>query len=335
MRVIGAGPAGATAAIAARRYGAPVELFEKGKFPRHKVCGEFLSPDAALIFRELAILPAFLELQPFAVREANVVIGRAVKRWKLDQPAFGISRYALDAFLAGHAIASGAIVIRETATELSGPVVIAGGRRKNAPAGNRQFGFKAHFSGPTTDSIDLYFNRSMYVGVNCIEGGLTNVCGLAPEGLLRQYGFDPDALMASVPALSERIKPMRRSLDWLITGPLIYGGDFEVAQAEDVYMAGDALGFVDPFTGSGMLGAITTGYLAGRACAERVPASQYRAACRNVLGSQYLAASIFRKLVTWGVAERLAWAIPGRQLFEITRPDVQRAIKKPGYPLGG
>jgi len=42
IRVIGAGPAGAAAAIAARLEGVEVDLFEKSRFPRQKVCGEFL-----------------------------------------------------------------------------------------------------------------------------------------------------------------------------------------------------------------------------------------------------------------------------------------------------
>ncbi len=326
MRVIGAGPAGATAAIAALRHGASVRLFEKSTFPRHKVCGEFLSSDAAVIFERLGIFPAFLALQPWTVRGVHLSIGCATKRWVLNEPAFGISRFALDAFLARQACASGAELIRETASDFTGPVVIAGGRRKSSRTGQRHFGFKAHFDGPVSDSIDLYFDRAMYVGINCIEGGTTNVCGLAPEDLLRRFDFNPDALMAEMPALTERLQGFSRRMGWLITGPLVYAGDFDKNGPEDVYPAGDALGFIDPFTGSGMLGAITTGFLAGRACALQTPASQYRAACQKVLGTQYRAASIFRKLVVCGIAEKAAWLVPGSQLFQLTRPKVS-AIK--------
>jgi flavin-dependent dehydrogenase len=335
MRVIGGGPAGTTAAIAARREGATVQLFEKARFPRHKVCGEFLSPDAALIFEKLGLLPAFLDLKPLAVRTANVVIGRSAKRWTLREPAFGISRFALDAFLAEQACAAGVEIRRETATDLTGPVVIASGRHKSARSGQRHFGFKAHFRGPVTDSIDLFFDRGMYVGINGIETGESNVCGLASQDMLQRFAFQPDALMAAMPALAERLRPLTRTMDWLITGPLVYGGDFESATADDVYTAGDALGFVDPFTGSGMLGAIATGYLAGRACAQGIPAWQHRSACRQVLLGQYRAASLFRKLVAWGIAEKLSWALPGNTLFELTRPAISRIFESPGQLLGG
>ncbi len=331
MRIIGAGPAGATAAISACREGAEVRLFEKTSFPRHKVCGEFLSPEVALVFERLGLQSSFLHLQPFAVRNAEVTIGRAVKRWKLDEPAYGISRFALDRFLFHQAGKSGAEVFRETAKAGGeGPVIVATGRQDQAPAGQRQFGFKAHYSGVTDDRIQLFFDRDMYVGINCVEGGSTNVCGLCSEQLLKRHNFQPDALLASLlaarPALKERLQPLTRKMEWLITGPLVYGGKFDARTPPDVYLAGDALGFVDPFTGSGMLGAITTGMLAGRFCAEGKPSSEYLAACRDVLGGQYRASALFRKLIDWGLADKLAWTLSGRRMFELTRPAVSKAI---------
>jgi len=41
--VVGAGPAGSAAAISAAKKGATVLLLERSRFPRHKVCGEFVS----------------------------------------------------------------------------------------------------------------------------------------------------------------------------------------------------------------------------------------------------------------------------------------------------
>ncbi len=46
LTVIGGGPAGSCAAITAHRAGASVLLLERGRFPRHKVCGEFVSAEA-------------------------------------------------------------------------------------------------------------------------------------------------------------------------------------------------------------------------------------------------------------------------------------------------
>jgi flavin-dependent dehydrogenase len=63
VHVVGGGPAGVMVAFAAMREGAPVRIFEKSAFPRHKVCGEFLSP---------AILPRLL-LEHAASAGAQVV----------------------------------------------------------------------------------------------------------------------------------------------------------------------------------------------------------------------------------------------------------------------
>ena len=326
IRVIGAGPAGSTAALSALQQGGHVTIFEKTRFPRHKVCGEFLSPEAAGVFEKLGVLADFLALHPHLVTRADISIGRANKRWKLDDPAFGISRYALDSFLLNAAVARGAELNREAAQPDSNqPTIVAFGRHHKDPRTNRLFGFKAHYSGPPSDSIDLLFDRHMYVGINCVENGLTNVCGLAPESLLRTHGFEPDSLLRSIPRLKERVEPLSRQMPWLITGPLVFG----VApppQAPGIYPAGDALGFVDPFTGSGMLGAILTGCLAGRSCARSVPVTDYLRQSKAMLQYQYSAASLFRNLVTWGVADKLAWLVPGQWLFNLTRPAISSGV---------
>ncbi len=53
--IIGAGPAGATTALALARAGWSVALIEKVLFPRKKLCGEFMSATNAMLFAELGI----------------------------------------------------------------------------------------------------------------------------------------------------------------------------------------------------------------------------------------------------------------------------------------
>ena len=55
IAVIGAGPAGAAAAIQAARSGARVVVFEKGAHGRDKVCGDGLTPRAVGALNELKI----------------------------------------------------------------------------------------------------------------------------------------------------------------------------------------------------------------------------------------------------------------------------------------
>ena len=132
--------------------------------------------------------------------------------------------------------------------------------------GQRLFGFKAHFEGPMDDAVELFFFERCYVGVTGIEEGKTNVCGLAPESFLSRFGFEYDGIVMHCPALSDRLKPLRRVTPWFSTGPLQYGQAFDNAGSQ-AYPAGDALSFVDPFTGSGLLAAVRSGAMAGRAAA--------------------------------------------------------------------
>lgn len=106
--VIGAGPAGSSAAAALADRGHRVLLVERERFPRHKVCGEFLSPEAQGTLAALGLYPALAQLEPVHLRHVEVYAaqGQALRR-PLPGTAWGISRYALDAALAQAAVDRG------------------------------------------------------------------------------------------------------------------------------------------------------------------------------------------------------------------------------------
>lgn len=316
LRILGGGPAGSAAALAALKMGEDVEMVERSRFPRHKVCGEFLSPEIEPVLHSLGVWDGFLALRPHRVRRMAITLGAKSKSATLSEPAFGLSRFAFDHLLWSEAIARGM-------TPGSGkPQIIASGRGGgNAPRSSRLFGFKAHFEGPADDAVELFFRDRAYVGINGVEGGLTNVCGLAHESLLKQAGFEPDALLAGHEAIRERLKPLRRTMNWMFTGPLEYGQQW---QRTDAYLAGDALSFVDPFTGSGLLSAVLTGSLAGHHAAAGTPVSSYLEDCRAALGKPFAFSSMLRSIAGTAWAERLLPWVPGRLLFQLTRPRIFR-----------
>lgn len=322
IQIVGAGPAGAAAALAALGEGCGVRLAEKSAFPRHKVCGEFLSPEVEPVLRALRVWDAFQAAGPAAIRRVALHFSRTDKRWVLPEPAFGLSRYAMDRLLLDHALERGATLLRQTVEQPHPPAILTYGRKTSAGKGHRLFGFKAHFRGPVNDAMELFFHRGTYVGVNAVEGGITNVCGLAPESTLKDCGFHMDEFIGKWPALRERIAPLTRGMDWLITGPLVFARHLHPAPRPGIYTAGDALGFIDPFTGSGILAALLTGRLAGLAAARGADAKDYLAQCRRSLGTQYGAVSIVRGLIASGAAEWLAQLLPGRWLFALTRPRI-------------
>ena len=319
VSILGGGPAGASAALSALNQSASVEIIERSRFPRHKVCGEFLSPEIAPVLEKLGVFSGFLARRPHRVTRMSLVFGSRVKSAILPEPAYALSRYAFDHLLWSHALAKGAAPV-----SAGRPDILTTGRPATGEVrGTRLFGFKAHFEGPVNDAVELYFLDRAYIGINCVENGRTNVCGLAPEPLLNAHGFEPESLMNCGEALRERIRPLRRNMKWLFTGPLAYAQNWN---RKDAYMAGDALSFVDPFTGSGLVTAILTGSLAGACAACGKPVSEYLNSCRSAIRRPFLFSSVLRSIAGTSWAERLVPWVPARVLFEMTRPHIRSGV---------
>ena len=317
--ILGGGPAGSSAALAALAAGSSVRILEKSSLPRHKVCGEFLSPAVEPCLRRLRAWDQFQAAGPARIERMALHFSRRELFAPLPEPAWGLSRYVFDALLLGRA--------RELGADIDDPspapqLVIATGRRSRpAPRGKRVFGFKAHFEGPPGDAVELFFFDGCYTGVSPVESRKTNVCGLGPEDVLRRFDFDYDQLVRRSPALAARLRPLTRLTQWLSTGPLDFRQSFD-PQTGGVYPTGDAVSFADPFTGSGLLAAVRTGELAGHAAALRKPVTEYLAECRQTLRQPFLTAHVFRKTLDWGWAELMAEWIPAKVLFQLTRPRI-------------
>jgi flavin-dependent dehydrogenase len=320
VEVVGGGPAGASAALSALAHSADPVIYEKSRLRRHKVCGEFLSPELERVLERLGVGSSFMAAGPAKIRRFLLVSGRASKLARLPEAAFGLSRRAFDDLLLRHAVAAGARVEHRQIAAPAAGAIWAAGRRASQPRGSRLFGFKAHFTGPADDAVELYFWRGCYVGLNTVEGGVTNVCGLAPESALTALGFDIDALVDGYAPLRERLTPLERSFDWMHTGPLVFGN--RLASVPTFYPAGDALSFVDPFTGSGLLAAVLTGSLAGECAARGVGVEAYMARCEAALGRAFRFSSGLRRLAGTALAEALLPAVPASLLYRLTRPHV-------------
>ncbi len=216
--VIGGGPAGTSAAITAARSGARVLLLERGRFPRHKVCGEFVSAES------LDLLAALLDSQYAALQHDAIRIPRArlyldgrVLETTVDPPAASIARLDLDAALwqsaknagveARHQVTVRSIVRGPGASPfriLTGggefearALVNASGRWSNLSAtppkngGHREkwVGLKAHFAEPSPEmSVDLYFFEGGYCGVQPVDINGENSNHQLPDRRLANHG---------------------------------------------------------------------------------------------------------------------------------------------------
>jgi len=128
VAVIGGGIAGSALAALLARSGREVMLLEKDVFPRHKLCGEFLSPESQLLLERIGCLREVLALGPARITHGRFFSpsGRDAL-FGLGGEALGLSRWALDEALFRHAGRSGASA-REGAKVLR--VEEAGGVRR-------------------------------------------------------------------------------------------------------------------------------------------------------------------------------------------------------------
>ena len=69
IAIVGAGPAGSSLAIRLATAGKRVLLVEKESFPRHKLCGEFISPECLDHFAELGVLGSMQAAGGAEIRE--------------------------------------------------------------------------------------------------------------------------------------------------------------------------------------------------------------------------------------------------------------------------
>jgi menaquinone-9 beta-reductase len=291
------------------------------------VCGEFIPAEAARVLEDLGVWREFLRLNPARIRRCALHFGTRVKRWTLSEPAFGLSRFELDRLVLGHALSLGARITRGINFTVGQspphvPVIRANGRQGKAPRCGRLFGFKAHFEGPIDETVELHFSRFGYVGISPIENGLTNVCGIAAEDVLRRFNFRIDDFLRVEPAIADRLKALSRHMPWLTVSPLVFSpiGNRTVPLERD-YPAGDALAFVDPFTGAGILNALLTGRRAGIAAARGTSSEEYLRACRKCLARPLTISRLFRLFVGAHLTD-LAFLVPGSWLYRITRPQV-------------
>src|SRR5438552_17651436 len=98
--IAGGGPAGSSAAIHLAQRGARVLLAEKKKFPRAKLCGEFISPECALHFERLGVVDQILSARPARLTE-TVFYSRRAKSVDVPSARFGPSGIALGLSRAG------------------------------------------------------------------------------------------------------------------------------------------------------------------------------------------------------------------------------------------
>jgi len=295
--IIGGGPAGTSAAISAARNGASVLLLERGRFPRHKVCGEFVSAESLGLLTDLLDdHHAALLGNAIRIPQARVFLDGRVVQTVVDPPAASIARLDLDAALwhsaegAGvearqqvtvqHIGGSGPFFLMATEGEFEARALVnASGRWSNLnltpddrqPSKGQQkwLGLKAHFAESFPEpSVDLYFFDGGYCGVEPVllsgEGSSTGRVNASAMVRADVASTLPE-VFALQPALLKRSRSWTRLSDPVSTSPLIFRDP--QPDRNNVLRVGDAAGFVDPFVGDGISLAMRSGALAAKCLA--------------------------------------------------------------------
>jgi flavin-dependent dehydrogenase len=312
--VVGAGPAGAIAAIVLARAGARVRVLDRAVFPRDKMCGDSLNPGALRLLGkhglEEAVTARGLPVEGMLLTGPG---GAAVEgRYPGGMLGRSILRRDLDCLLLEAAIASGARVeqgVRVVGPVVDGsrtvhgviaagqgignverraPVVIAADGRHSGlafqlglarhPARPRRWAIGAYFEGVggLTTLGEMHVRRGAYIGVAAVPGGLANACLVLPEVAARTVMRSPEA------ALDDRLRSdpqlsRRFAMARRVTKASVLGPlavETTGAGLPGLLLAGDAAGFIDPMTGDGLRIAMRGGELAAAAALEALSARE-------------------------------------------------------------
>lgn len=346
VRIIGGGPAGTAAAIAALNAGAPVEIYEQSPLQGQKICGDFLSPEAVSALARLEVLEQCAAARPAQIGRLILHIGGCEKQIRLSTPAWGLSRRRLDAILLERAVSLGAHLVRERRKPENNDVVATGrplwvdrlgeyaaGRLLQSVLPHKTlhyphvYAFKAQFHRNADDAAELFFFQFGCVGFNPVEDGMVTVCGLVRQHLLEEKQFVPDGLLASLQGVAARAAYFARETEWLIGGPVIMSDDINWRRSGP-YLAGDALATPEPFTGTGVLNALVTGSLAGLAAARGTAPSEYFRHAESVIGWPLVFGSAVSAALDTGWARILAPMTPPGWVFRLTRTSARAMAGK-------
>jgi flavin-dependent dehydrogenase len=269
IQIVGGGLAGLTLGIALRRREIPATIYEAGNYPRHRVCGEFISGRGQSSLARLG-LSELIE-SAGAIRANSAAFFTATQSGRahtLPVSAICLSRYKLDSALCNEFKRLGGELVsgqRWREHNFAEGFVRAGGRRAQVEQGSdRWFGLKIHARNVTLAAdLEMHLSRQGYVGICRLNDGEVNVCGLFRRRLGENAPADSRELLRGEPG-----SPLRKRLadakfddaSFCAVAGLSLKPQRAVARPE--VCVGDAITMIPPVTGNGMSMAFESAELA-------------------------------------------------------------------------
>lgn len=328
--IVGGGPAGAVTASLLASAGREVTLIERQAGPHHKVCGDFLSTEAADTLGWLGIdLPA---LGAAPITSLRLVHARHIARVPLPFRALGLTRRELDAALLDRAAATGAAVVRghsvrainrrpdgsltlETTAGALTPTAVFLAAGKHDVRGARRpvrssplIGFKTYLRlapgqiEELRNHIELVLFGGGYGGLQLVERDDAVLCILASRRVLAaasgKFEHLLDELRARCAHLAHRLDGASPLIDRPIAISGLPYGFLHRARSDDppfLFRIGDQACVIPSLTGDGVALAIHSAHLAATTWLTGGLATAHHAALRQEIAGQMRRASLLHQ----------------------------------------
>ncbi len=316
VAIIGGGLAGLCLAIQCAQRGFSTVLFEKEKYPFHKVCGEYISMESYPFLQSLGLNPEAYNAPKIDRLTITDVKGKGY-HFNLPLGGFGISRFTLDNELYQIALAQGVKVVHTKVSDVvfkeerfsiqhnghaSTARVVAGsfGKRSNLDikwsrpfttkkaAGKNYVGIKYHVRYPhPKDRITLHNFSDGYCGISAIEDEKCCVCYLTTAAQLQAAGNSISHLQKNILGKNPQLEQIFSTSEFLYTEPLAISQISFAPKSvieNHMLMVGDAAGLITPLCGNGMSMAMH----ASKICSETFAAFLQAKISRGQMEEQYV-----------------------------------------------
>tara|TARA_R110002050_G_scaffold137114_5_gene260599 strand:- start:21152 stop:22315 length:1164 start_codon:yes stop_codon:yes gene_type:complete len=294
--IIGGGLAGLSSAIHLSKQDIKVLVIEKNNYPKHKVCGEYVSNEVLPYLQYLEIDVFKLGAQKINKFELSTAKNKLIKA-PLPLGGFGISRYTLDNALANRAIQNGVKIIRDSVIDIqflndvfsvqtknktfhSNIVIGAHGKRASLDIKlDRDFikqkspflAVKMHAKGNFPKGLVALHNfKGGYCGVSKVENDTVNLCYITGLDAFKRYK-DIEDFQEKVVFKNEYLKSIFRITQPIFEEPLTISQisfSNKSPIENHIIMCGDAAGMIHPLCGNGMSMAIRSAQMASHLIIE-------------------------------------------------------------------
>ncbi len=279
VAIIGGGIAGLSLSIDMKKRGYQVTVIEKGTYPRHKVCGEYISMESHSYLQK--ICPTLSALDLPMINNFKLTTGSTKEfNTTLDLGGFGISRYLLEELLFKEAEKQGVkfilntkaqdinadglnYIIKTNSGNIAASLVCnSTGRNSNLKtsemknSGINYVGIKYHLKVPRNPNlIEIHNFPGGYCGISSIEEDKSCLCYIVNSKYLNKVKNSIPELEKTFLYKNSNLKKIFVEAEFLFKEPITVSGiNFLIKEpvTDDSFFVGDAAGSMAPIIGNGM-----------------------------------------------------------------------------------